>query len=111
MVSTGDGSPGINISDDVSVFDSLNMMAIMWTLSIVLVATAIFYQLFKCVKHRLCMSDDDYIREYFTELELAERIDLTPVFAGDKTPPRFNTRGSFMTSSLINPLSSHQSST
>ena len=44
-------------------------------------AAAIFYQIFNCVKRKLCLSDEDYVREYFMELELAERLDLTPVMS------------------------------
>ena len=44
-------------------------------------AVSMLYQCIIGIKRKLCLRDEDYIREYYHELELAERIDLTPLIA------------------------------
>ncbi len=56
---------------------------LIWTVSLIVMVAAILYQIFVYCKHRIFRSDEDYIREYFAELELAERLDLTPI-SGDQ---------------------------
>ena len=46
---------------------------------------AVLAQVYQCVRRRLCLSSEDYVREYFTELELEQRIDLTPMLESDFT--------------------------
>ena len=44
---------------------------------------ALVIQFARCLKRKFCLSDEDYIREYFSELELSERLNLTtPVMNG-----------------------------
>ena len=101
--------PQINIITDVSAFNGLNQETFIWSISILMVVTAMLYRCLKCVKYQLCLSDEGYVREYFEELELSERLDLTPVMVSDKTSIR--PASALMTSSYLHaPLSSHQSS-
>ena len=58
---------------------STDQETMVWLVSFVIMFAAIMIQLVRCIKRSLCLSDEDYIREYFSELELSERLDLTPV--------------------------------
>ena len=73
----------------------MNHQNIVWTVAFAIVAASMLYQCVHGVKRKLCLRDEDYIREYYIELELAERIDLTPLIAENMNkavmamPPRF----------------------
>ena len=85
--------------------DKIDHQDIVWFVSFGVMIIAFLHQLVNWVMRNFFMSDEDYTREYFEELELKQRLDLRPVLDSDAVGGHDHTK---QASSLLqtNPLSS-----
>ena len=60
---------------------------IIWIVSMVLMVSAIVYQVAVAIIRKTTMDDEDYMREYFSELEFEELIELPKQSDLVKTDP------------------------
>ena len=58
-------------------FSELEHEELVWSISFLIMVLALLLQVTRCLKRKFCLSDEEYIREYFSELELSERLNLT----------------------------------